>query len=79
MNNKKLCVYFKREAPRIGCGWRMVEVISRGPKWVRVRYAPLAIRGPGCRRVSKNRQPVMIACCRIPADVWSAMEGRAAK
>tara|TARA_R100000655_G_scaffold23518_1_gene47407 strand:- start:5705 stop:6034 length:330 start_codon:yes stop_codon:yes gene_type:complete len=26
------------EAPRIGCGFRPVEVLSRGPKWTTVRY-----------------------------------------
>ena len=31
-------VYFYDEAPRIGCGWRTVEIICKGHKWVRIRY-----------------------------------------
>ena len=31
-------LYLSNEAPRIGCGFRPVEVLSRGPKWTKVRY-----------------------------------------
>ena len=31
-------LYLSNEAPRIGCGFRPVEVLSRGPKWTTVRY-----------------------------------------
>lgn len=31
-------IYLHDEAPRIGCGWRKVEVISIGHKWAIIRY-----------------------------------------
>lgn len=31
-------LYLGDEAPRIGCGYRHVEIVSRGPKWTKVRY-----------------------------------------
>jgi hypothetical protein len=30
-------VCFNDEAPRIGSGWRLIEVCSVGPKWVKIR------------------------------------------
>ncbi len=38
-------VYLYDELPRFGCGWRPVEVLSKGPKWVRLRYAPKTMVG----------------------------------
>jgi len=70
----RICINLMDEAPRIGSGWRTVEVISRGRKWVRVKYAPLAIRGKGCRRVSKNREPITIINHRFPTATWAILE-----
>lgn len=28
-------VYFQDEAPKIGCGWRFINILSIGSKWVR--------------------------------------------
>jgi len=30
-------VYLHDEAPRLGCGWRLLILLSLGPKWARVR------------------------------------------
>lgn len=30
-------VYLHDEAPRLGCGWRFVQVITTGHKWARLR------------------------------------------
>ena len=38
-------VYLYDEIPRFGCGWRIVDVLSIGPKWVRLRYAPKPMAG----------------------------------
>ncbi len=38
-------VFLYDEIPRFGCGWRIVEILSKGPKWVRLRYAPMLIPG----------------------------------
>lgn len=38
-------VYLYDELPRFGCGWRIVEILSKGPKWVRLRYAPKPMLG----------------------------------
>lgn len=32
-------------APRIGSGWRRVEVVSEGWKWVKIKYRPKSIAG----------------------------------
>jgi hypothetical protein len=36
MQAQRMKIYFEDEAPRIGCGWRIVSV-QIGRKWVRVR------------------------------------------
>lgn len=35
----KVALYFEDEAPRIGCGWRLVKVLKIGRKWVRLEAA----------------------------------------
>ena len=32
-------------APRIGAGWRQVEVVTEGWKWVTIRYNPKVWKG----------------------------------
>lgn len=32
-----LRVYFGDEVPRIGCGWRGIDIVTLGHKWVRIR------------------------------------------
>jgi hypothetical protein len=36
MKPQRMRLYFEDEAPRIGCGWRTVEV-TIGYKWVKVK------------------------------------------
>lgn len=38
MQTQQMKIYFEDEAPRIGCGWRLVAV-TIGRKWIRVRTA----------------------------------------
>ena len=44
MSKDKLTVCLMGEAPRIGSGWRTIEVLTRGRKYVTVRYAPRKVR-----------------------------------
>lgn len=44
-----LTVFFQDEAPRIGCGWRKIEVVQKGYKWVRVSY-----QGGQCVRLKRR-------------------------
>ena len=30
-------IYLHDEAPRIGCGWRRINILSAGHKWVRIK------------------------------------------
>lgn len=34
---QRLRIYFQGEVPRIGSGWRTVEVLSVGPVWAVIR------------------------------------------
>lgn len=43
---KPIHLYLEDQAPRIGAGWRTVDVISIGPKWVRIKERAT---GRGCR------------------------------
>ena len=36
----KIMLFLMDQAPRIGSGMRIVELISEGPKWVHVHYWP---------------------------------------
>ncbi len=57
-------VYLYDELPRFGCGWRIVEILSLGPKWVRLRYAPKPMRG------AKSSYS---ATGRVKRSVWDRM------
>ena len=48
---ERLDVHLMDEAPRIGSGWRIVEIISVGYKWATIRYAPLGVRAKIRRKV----------------------------
>lgn len=63
-----ITAYFETEAPRFGCGWRKVEVVKKGHKWVRLKYAPLAIG---------KRQPIFTMYARLPVALWERMARRA--
>lgn len=63
-------VYFKDEAPRIGSGWRRVEVVREGSKWVTVRYAPKPPRRKGTR---KERTPFLVVNAKVPVSDWATM------
>jgi hypothetical protein len=67
-------VYLQDEAPRIGCGWRNIEIVSRGSKWVKVRYAPLTVKVKGCRR---KRYPIYTINQKFPVHVWAIIERHA--
>jgi len=30
-------VYFQDEVPAIGCGWRFIDIVQRGRKWIRIK------------------------------------------
>ena len=32
-------------APRIGSGWRRVELVSEGWKWTKIKYRPMGLNG----------------------------------
>jgi hypothetical protein len=70
----KIRTYFSTQAPRIGCGWRTVEVISEGPKWVKIQYAPLAIRQKGQPRNSSKRKPIVVINQKILTSIWRTMQ-----
>ena len=61
-------IYLMDEAPRIGAGIRDVEVVSTGPKWVKVRHDSLAPKKKGDR---KNRKPFAVVNHKFPAAVWA--------
>lgn len=44
-----LTIYLQDEAPRIGCGWRTVELVSKGYKWVKIRA-----RGGQCVKLRRS-------------------------
>jgi hypothetical protein len=69
-----MLVYFQDEAPRIGSGWYDIDVVSRGRKWVRCRYAPLTIKVKGCR---KKRNPIYVINQKFPVHVWAIIERHA--
>ncbi|MDP6173453.1 MAG: hypothetical protein QGF09_04725 [Rhodospirillales bacterium] len=41
----RIAIHLNGEAPRIGTGRRLVQVLTRGHKWVTVRYWPGGPRG----------------------------------
>ncbi len=60
-------VYLYDEIPRFGCGWRIVEILSKGPKWVRLRYAPKPMAGV---------TTAITATGRLKRAVWERMTKR---
>jgi hypothetical protein len=60
-------IYLMDEAPRIGSGMRDVEVVSTGPKWTTVKYAPLSVKVRGSR---KKRNPIYTVNHKFPAAIW---------
>lgn len=60
-------VYFYDELPKFGCGWRIVEVTSKGPKWVRLLYEPRTISGVTTRIATVGR---------LKRAVWDGMTKR---
>lgn len=44
-------VYFRDEAPAIGCGWRGIELLDMGWKWARIRERST---GTVVRMLAKN-------------------------
>ena len=62
------------EAPRIGSGHRIVEVVSRGPKWVNVRYVPKVIRRPGQRLDGSTREPINVTNQKFRVADWARFE-----
>ena len=52
---EKVCLMLSNEFPRIGSGFRQVEIIKRGYKWVSVRYWPGGPNGfPIRQRIKKD-------------------------
>jgi hypothetical protein len=70
----RLRIHLNDEAPRIGTGHRIVEVTSRGPKWVTVRYAPKTIREKGQALDGHTRFPIATINHRFPVDLWKQLE-----
>ena len=64
------------EAPRIGSGHRIVEVITRGPKWVSVRYAPKVVRRHGQRLDGSTRKPIEVINQKFAVADWARFEKR---
>jgi hypothetical protein len=46
-----LRVYFGDEVPRIGCGWRGIDIVTLGRKWVRIKEL-------GSGRAARLKRPV---------------------
>ena len=69
----RIRIHLGDEAPRIGQGQRIVEVTSRGPKWVHVRYAPLEARRGKSRR---KRNPIIVVNAKFRTDMWAGIERR---
>jgi len=70
----KIRICLADEAPRIGSGHRIVEVISRGPKWVTVKYAPKVIRRPGQRLDGSTREPINVINQKFRVADWARFE-----
>lgn len=41
----EMYVYLFDEAPRIGCGWRGVNITKRGRKWTRIKEVSTGFTG----------------------------------
>lgn len=68
----RICLHLMDEAPRIGTGMRFVDVISRGPKWVTVRYRSFAPKVKGDR---KKRRSTKVVNHKFPRAVWTMITG----
>ena len=68
-----MIIHLYDEARRIGSGRRRVEVLSRGPKWVTVKYAPLTLRISGDRR---KRKPITVVIKKFHRNLWDQIERR---
>ena len=55
MDGKRMRVYFENECPRIGSGWRIVQVLE-GRKWT--RFAASAGRGKVAKAVWAQMQKI---------------------
>jgi hypothetical protein len=74
---ERLNIHLMGEAPRIGSGHRIVEVLTRGHKWVTVRYAPKVVRMKGQALDGHTREPIFVIKHRFPAAVWAQIERKA--
>ena len=50
--------------PRFGSGWRVVEVLTLGPKWATLRYAP---------RRADTGEPLFSIRGRLRRDLWDRL------
>ena len=74
MTKERIRIHLNDEAPRIGAGHRIVEVISRGRVWVKVRYAPKTIRARGQALDGHTRKPITTINQKFEVSVWARLE-----
>tara|TARA_R110000824_G_scaffold153008_1_gene324454 strand:- start:1169 stop:1408 length:240 start_codon:yes stop_codon:yes gene_type:complete len=74
---ERLRIHLNDEATRIGSGHRIVDVLTRGPKWITVEYAPKTIRQKGQALDGHTRQPIKVTRHKFPVAVWAQIERKA--